>query len=323
MFSFSRLGILHLLFSCSRLRILHLYVANSIQQITIWQVGEVSKRSSEKWKRLTPDQKRIWEDEARADKERYNIEKERYTGPWQVKWKRAKKNPDAPKRPMSAFLYYSQEKRSSAKEQHPGLKNTDISRLLGHMWKKASPEERTPHIEREKEQRGKYKISMADWKEKEEKRKSEQQKKDEEELQSKAVKPNSSEYDIRPEPLPYSAVTTSWNHSPPASSGQYYKGEYNGMYHGYYPQNYGNGSYDGYAQYPPPRYSRYPEDRRYGYYNNDDLKPIPFKPQAEDIYDNDRYARSDSPPYSTEQGWVTTPIPTQSFDTEAFFGSMF
>ena len=45
------------------------------------QVGEISKRSSEKWRKLTPDEKRIWEDKAETDKRRYKLEKERYTGP--------------------------------------------------------------------------------------------------------------------------------------------------------------------------------------------------------------------------------------------------
>jgi len=131
-------------------------------------VGEISKKSSEKWRNLPKEERAIWDAKAEEDKERYNREKEKYTGPWQVPWKRAKKNPKAPKRPMSAFLFFSQERRRSIKEAHPDMRNTEISRVLGGMWKKATPEEKAPHIEREAAEREKYKIEIAKWRKEEE-----------------------------------------------------------------------------------------------------------------------------------------------------------
>lgn len=130
-------------------------------------VGEISKRSSEKWKTLPKDERAFWDKKAEEDKERYNQEKEKYTGPWQIPWKRVKKNPNAPKRPMSAFLFFSQDKRRAIKDANPGMRNTEISRVLGGMWKRAAPEERSPHIEREASERQKYKIAIAKWREEE------------------------------------------------------------------------------------------------------------------------------------------------------------
>lgn len=86
-----------------------------------------------------------------------------YTGPWQVPWKRAKKDPSAPKRPMSAFLYFSQDKRRKIKDANPGMRNTEVSRILGEMWKNASDAERNPHIDREATERAKYKVAIAKW----------------------------------------------------------------------------------------------------------------------------------------------------------------
>lgn len=91
------------------------------------------------------------------------VEKASYTGPWQVPWKRAKKDPSAPKRPMSAFLYFSQGKRTVLKNKHPEMKNTEVSRLLGEMWRNASEEEREPHISKERSEREKYKVAIAEW----------------------------------------------------------------------------------------------------------------------------------------------------------------
>lgn len=126
-------------------------------------VGDVSKQSSDRWKTLSSDERAVWDKKAMEDKERYNLEKASYTGPWQVPWKRAKKDPNAPKRPMSAFLFFSQDKRRLIKEENPGMRNTQISRVLGEMWKKANDEEKRIHIEREAKERAKYKVDIAKW----------------------------------------------------------------------------------------------------------------------------------------------------------------
>jgi hypothetical protein len=126
-------------------------------------VTSVSKRSADLWKHLPPGERAHWDDVAAKDKQRYLSEKATYTGPWQVPWKRVKKDPSAPRRPMSAFLFYSIGKRQQIKSLHPALKNTEISRVLGEMWRGLSNAERTPFIEKEKDEREKYKVAIAEW----------------------------------------------------------------------------------------------------------------------------------------------------------------
>lgn len=65
---------------------------------------------------------------------------------------------------MSAFLYFSQGKRSVLKEQNPSMKNTEVSRLLGEMWRNCTDDEKRPFVDKEKTEREKYKIAMAEWK---------------------------------------------------------------------------------------------------------------------------------------------------------------
>jgi high mobility group protein B1 len=139
-------------------------------------VTEVSKRSAEMWRNLPADERAHWDEVAAKDKQRYMVEKATYTGPWQVPWKRAKKDPSAPKRPMSAFLYFSQDKRRQIKDENPTIRNTEVSRILGELWRSASDEEKKPHVEKEKEQRGKYKIAIAEWRKEYEKKMEEQRK---------------------------------------------------------------------------------------------------------------------------------------------------
>ena len=77
---------------------------------------------------------------------------------------------------MSAFLYFSQDKRREIKEKYPSMRNTEVSRKLGDLWRNASEEERTPHIEREKVEREQYKNEIAEWRKKHEEKMEEQRK---------------------------------------------------------------------------------------------------------------------------------------------------
>ena len=77
----------------------------------------------------------------------------------------ARKNPTAPKRPMSAFLKYSQKRRQEVKEANPEMNNTDISRLLGELWRAADAAEKEPYVESEKIERAEYNEAIANWRE--------------------------------------------------------------------------------------------------------------------------------------------------------------
>jgi hypothetical protein len=64
-------------------------------------IADVSMRSAAIWRNLSVKERAHWDEVAAQDKERYLAQKNAYTGPWQVPLQRTKKNPEAPKRPMS------------------------------------------------------------------------------------------------------------------------------------------------------------------------------------------------------------------------------
>ncbi|CAJ1932916.1 unnamed protein product [Cylindrotheca closterium] len=140
-------------------------------------ITEISKRSAEMWKNLPVNQKQHWEEVAAKDKERFMNEKATYKGPWQVPSKRVRKDPSAPKRSMSAFLYFALIERPKIKEKNPDMANTDVSRLLGELWRAASKEEKLPFVEKEKKEREKYKVAMEEWKKQRESDQEEEHKK--------------------------------------------------------------------------------------------------------------------------------------------------
>lgn len=119
---------------------------------------------SHAWKNLSSDEREVWEDMARRDKARYEVEKKFYSGPWKVlATKRTQKDPNAPKRPMSAFLAFSNLKRAEVKENNPGLGNSERSRVLAKMWKEAPEDERKKYIDNEYKLRQTYKTAIAEW----------------------------------------------------------------------------------------------------------------------------------------------------------------
>jgi hypothetical protein len=119
---------------------------------------------SQAWKTLPQEEREQWEELARRDKARYEMEKTMYTGPWKVPAKkRSQKDPNAPKRPMSAFLSFSNSKRSQVKNAHPNIGNAEVSRILAQMWKDAAEDERKDHIDKEFKLRQMYKVAIAEW----------------------------------------------------------------------------------------------------------------------------------------------------------------
>jgi len=233
-------------------------------------VGDVSKQSSDRWKKLSLEDRAVWDQKAKEDKERYNLEKASYTGPWQVPWKRAKKDPSAPKRPMSAFLFFSQDKRRMIKGENPGMRNTEISRVLGEMWKEASDEMKSPHVEREARERAKYKLDIARWRKEDCVRKEDAKKEQIE--QAKIAAQNQMRYPLSSSNAPgvedshsYSSEHQLQSQSCPQSmhTQQYYQGNYGySDYHASPSQGYGQSSQ--YYEYPPQG----------GYYNDPSPGPL-------------------------------------------------
>lgn len=52
------------------------------------------------------------------------------------------KDPNAPKRPMSAYMLWLNASREKIKSDHPGISITDLSKKAGELWKAMSKEKK-------------------------------------------------------------------------------------------------------------------------------------------------------------------------------------
>ncbi|VEU36000.1 unnamed protein product [Pseudo-nitzschia multistriata] len=146
----------YILFSISKMQ--EYRVLNKNTKVTCF-----SSLISKEWRGLSEHEKKKWKAIAEKDKLRYNAEKSLYKGPWQVPTERPRKDPNAPKRPPSAFLNYSRTRRTALIEENPHMKNTDISKLLGKEWKAAPQQVRQPHIDKELYEREVYHKKITAW----------------------------------------------------------------------------------------------------------------------------------------------------------------
>lgn len=67
-----------------------------------------------------------------------------------------------PKKPKSGFMFFSQERRKTLKEEQPTVSLTDASKIIGAEWKKLTEEDKRPYEEQASKDRERYKKEKED-----------------------------------------------------------------------------------------------------------------------------------------------------------------
>eukprot|EP00624_Nannochloropsis_granulata_P005174 evm.model.NODE_36432_length_17199_cov_28.734461.7 len=80
--------------------------------------------------------------------------------------KRAKKDPNAPKKSLSGYMLFTQASREQLKVEQPSLKVTEVSKVMGERWRGMSAEEKKPFEDQAKEAKVKYLEDVRAYKEK-------------------------------------------------------------------------------------------------------------------------------------------------------------
>jgi structure-specific recognition protein 1 len=80
--------------------------------------------------------------------------------------RKRQKEEGAPKRPMSSYMYFSQDKRNEVKSNNPDATFTELGKIIGNLWKKISPEEKEKYEKKAREDKERYKREMEEFEKK-------------------------------------------------------------------------------------------------------------------------------------------------------------
>ena len=102
--------------------------------ITFHLISIQAQLLSAEFKKLDAEERAEWDEAAARDKERYQEEMKNYEPPsdeedYGGRKKKAKKDPNKPKRNMSSFFLYSNDVRATVKEENPDAKFGDIAKV--------------------------------------------------------------------------------------------------------------------------------------------------------------------------------------------------
>eukprot|EP00088_Acartia_fossae_P018526 TRINITY_DN2070_c1_g1_i10.p1 TRINITY_DN2070_c1_g1~~TRINITY_DN2070_c1_g1_i10.p1 ORF type:complete len:358 (-),score=81.28 TRINITY_DN2070_c1_g1_i10:26-1099(-) len=134
-------------------------------------IVEVAKELTARWNRLDPTEKMVYEfrhqDLRSAQKPRGKAQGHAttYQKPRPVyKSQKRRRDPNAPKQPLTAFFIYSTEERPKVKEDHPTMSVTDVAKELGRRWSELDSETKQRFHARADELRQKFDLEMAAYK---------------------------------------------------------------------------------------------------------------------------------------------------------------
>jgi HMG (high mobility group) box len=120
------------------------------------------------FKELPEKEARKWAKKAEGDKGRYQDEMKDYVPTEDPdggkKGKKAKKDPHAPKRNMSAYFLYSIDARPTVKDENPDASFGDIARLISAKFKNLSDKERKIWDDKAVADKERYNAEMEEYK---------------------------------------------------------------------------------------------------------------------------------------------------------------
>jgi high mobility group protein B1 len=126
---------------------------------------EFSKKCAERWKQMTEKEKKRFAEMADKDKQRYDKEMSNYVPPASEGGrKRKKKDPNAPKRPLSAFFLFCHDERPAVKLIHPSYSVGDVAKELGDRWSKVQPDQKGKYEAKAQQEKGRYEKEVATYK---------------------------------------------------------------------------------------------------------------------------------------------------------------
>ena len=120
-----------------------------------YSITEVAKELGRRWAVIDPAVKSSYEQRYQESRRQYEQAMQAY------KPQKKKKDPNAPKQPLSAYFIFSAEERLKVKGEHPSYSICEVAKELGRRWADMSPEIKQRYQQMAEEGRQKYDQDMA------------------------------------------------------------------------------------------------------------------------------------------------------------------
>merc|ERR1712193_370506 len=120
-----------------------------------YSITEVAKELGRRWATIDPTIKQSYEQRYQESRRQYEQALQAY------KPQKKKKDPNAPKQPLSAYFLFSQEERLKVKAEHPNYSICEIAKELGRRWADMAPEVKQRYQQMADSGRQKYDQDMA------------------------------------------------------------------------------------------------------------------------------------------------------------------
>lgn len=99
-----------------------------------YSITEVAKELGRRWASIDPTIKQSYEQRYQDSRRVYEQAMQAY------KPQKKKKDPNAPKQPLSAYFIFSSEERLKVKDEHPSYSICEVAKELGRRWADMAPE---------------------------------------------------------------------------------------------------------------------------------------------------------------------------------------
>jgi len=130
------------------------------------QFGEFAAQCSQRWKTMSDKEKEKFQEMSMEDKERY-AEQIKDLAPGMMPGRRRRRrgmkrerDPNKPKRALSAFFYYAKDERPNVRGINPDFSVGEVAKELGRKWNELSESEKAPYEKSAEEDRARYDVEM-------------------------------------------------------------------------------------------------------------------------------------------------------------------
>lgn len=127
--------------------------------------SEFSRKCAERWKTMSEKEKKRFQEMADRDKSRYETEMQHYVPPvGEKRGKKRAKDPNAPKRSLSAFFWFCNDERAAIKQTNPEFRVGDVAKELGKLWAQVEPEVKRKYEAMAERDKARYEREMSAYK---------------------------------------------------------------------------------------------------------------------------------------------------------------